>query len=117
MIFHQVTHLETGIVLGRRVEVATSLARRTIGLMFRKTMGEIDGLMVERCNSVHTCFQRFPMDAVFLSGNYTIVKIIRGMKPWRFTWMYFRAIRVLELPAGSVSEKITEGTKLEVKRV
>ena len=117
MILHQIKHKETGTVLGTRVEVATSMVRRTVGLMFRPEMGEIDGLMVERCNSVHTCFQRFPMDVVFLSRDYTIVKIIRSMKTWRFTWMYWRAVRALELPAGSVPAIVIEGGKLEVTRV
>lgn len=117
MILHKIIHTESGLVIGSRVEIATGLKRRTIGLMFRQTMGDIDGLVIERCNSVHTCFQRFAMDAVFLSPNYTIVKIIRNMKPWRFTTMYFKAVRVLELPAGTVPVHIKEGTKLEVIRV
>lgn len=117
MIHHRVVHKESGAILGSRVEVATSLRRRTIGLMFRESMGEIDGLMVERCNSVHTCFQCFPMDVIFLSSDYTVVKVIRSMKTWRFTRMYLRARRALELPAGSVPAFITVGSMLEVTRV
>lgn len=117
MINHTVVHTESGTVLGSRIEVATSMVRRTVGLMFRKEMGEIDGLLVERCNSVHSCFQRFPMDVIFLSRDNTVVKVIRSMKTWRFTLMYFGAVRALELPAGSVPHFVTKGSKLEVKRV
>lgn len=111
---YQVKHQASGRVIATRVEWAKSVWRRTVGLMFRQRMGDIDGLLIERTNSVHTCFMNFPMDAVFLSSDYRIVKIIRRMKPWRFTWMYWRASRVLELEGGALPDQVREGDALEV---
>lgn len=110
----KIIHQTSGKTIASKVEQASSLLRRTVGLMFRTDMGPIDGLMIERCNSVHTCFMRFPMDAAFLDSEDRIVKILRSMAPWRFSWLYWRACRVLELPAGALPPEIREGDRLEV---
>ena len=117
MKLHKVIHKQSGQVIGEKVELATSLIRRSVGLMFRSTMGEVDGVIIENTNSVHTCFMRFPMDAVFLSRDNTIIKIIRRMKTWRFTWIYWRAVRVLEFEGGVLPESVREGDTLEVTLV
>ena len=113
----KVLHTKTGTILGEKVKLATSFSDRLIGLMFRSEMGEIDGLILDPCNSVHNCFVRFPIDVVFLTSENKIVKIIRNFRPWRFSWIYFSAKRVLELPGGSLGSSISEGDMLEVQGV
>ena len=108
---------KTGKVLGKEIKVAKTLWTRTKGLMFIKEMNGMDGLLIENCNSIHNCFVRFPIDAIFLNRDMKIVKILRNFKPWRFSWIYFGATRVLELPAGAVPEDITKGDVLEVQYV
>ncbi len=85
---------------------------RISGLMFKK--GFNYGLLINKTNSVHTCFMREKMDAIFLSGHNKVVKVYKNMKPWRITFPVFKAKKVLELPAG-LSDKflIEPGTKLE----
>ncbi|MBF0359812.1 MAG: DUF192 domain-containing protein [Oligoflexia bacterium] len=76
--------------------------------MFKKEMKTFldkepfDGLLIESCTSIHTCFMQFNIDVLFLDKNNTIIKIIKNMSPWRISWFYFRARRVLELKSEVV---------------
>ncbi len=117
MKYLSVTHKESGKIIGKRVGFANSLLSRIFGLMFKADLGEMDGLMIQPCNSIHTFFMRFSIDVVFLSANGEIVKILRSMKPWRMSWMYFRAVKTLELKSGTLPIEIQEGSHLEVAHV
>lgn len=113
----QITHRETGTVIARRVTQATTIVSRLLGLMFQKDLGEFDGLLLQPCNSIHTFFMRFPIDVVFLSANNEVVKVIRAMPPWRLSWLYLRAVKTLELRAGTLPVDFTEGAFVEVSHV
>jgi uncharacterized protein len=110
----KVTVTNKDLVLGSNTKVASSFISRLIGLMFREKMVGFDSLMIESCNSIHTCFMRYPIDVMFINKENKIIKIIRNIKPWRMTGMYFKANKVLELPEGTISEGIVEGDHLEV---
>lgn len=112
----KLTHVESGFCLGEDIRLANTFYSRLKGLMFSKTMIG-DGLILDPGNSIHNCFVRFPIDAIFVDGNLKIVKIIRVFKPWRFSLIYFRARKVIELPAGKVPEFIKVGDQLEVTGV
>ena len=101
----------------RNVNLADNLISRTIGLMFKKTLTGTSGLLIKPCNSIHTFFMFFDLDVLFISSSGEIVKIIRGMKPWRMSWIYFRASQVLELKAGSLPGDVKSGMKVEVIHV
>lgn len=109
-----IRHKDTGYILGKNIKVAHKFFDRLIGLMFKNEMKEMDGLLIENTNSVHNCFVRFPIDVIFLNRELEVIKVLRSFKPWRFSWIYFRASRVLELPEGKVPETIKKGDFLEV---
>jgi uncharacterized membrane protein (UPF0127 family) len=109
-------HKESNTVIAKDLRIAKSFWERTRGLMFRNEfLG--DGLIIEPCNSIHNCFVRFPIDAVFVDKNLKIVKILKNFKPWRFSLIYFKAAKVIELPGGSISELIKKNDILEVQGV
>jgi uncharacterized membrane protein (UPF0127 family) len=91
----------TGEVVADRVEVATSLWARGRGLLARARLEPGAGLLIDPCNSIHTFFMRFAIDAVFLDRENRVVRILHNLRPWRLSWVFFRARRVLELPAGA----------------
>jgi uncharacterized protein len=107
-----------GEVLSEDILLATNLYTRMIGLMFRSSPPESSkGLMIEPCNSIHTCFMRYALDIVFLDSKNQVIKVIRNIRPWRMTWIYFKASKTLELPAGNLPLAINEGDYLEVEDV
>lgn len=105
-----------GKILISNVQVANTIFERLIGLMFFK-MPKEEGLLLEPCNSIHTFFMRYPLDVVFISKKNEAIKIVRNLKPWRVTWIYFKASKTLELPAGKLPLTVKEGDVLEVINV
>ena len=88
-------------ILGVEAEVARTFAERTRGLIGRDSLAPGRGLLIERCNAIHTFFMRFPIDATFLDRQGRVVKVVRNIRPWRFfVWGGWRAVRVLETAAG-----------------
>ena len=104
-------------ILSKDILIAESMLDRLIGLMFREKIIGAEGLLINPCRSIHTFFMRYSLDIVFLSSDNRIIKIIRDMKPWRMTWIYFRANKTLELPAGKFPADLREGDLLVVKNV
>ncbi len=93
--------METSVVLGVRAMVARTFAERARGLIARPRPAEGEGMLITRCNAIHTFFMNYPIDATFLDRRGNVVKVVRGIRPWRFlVWGGFRATQVLETPAS-----------------
>jgi len=89
-------------VLGVDAEVAQTLFQRLRGLIGRKGLAPGCGLLITRCNCIHTFFMRFPIDATFLDAHGAVVKTVRGIRPWRlWVWGGWRARSVLETSVTS----------------
>lgn len=101
-------------ILSHDLRVASSFFSRLIGLMFKKEMKGYDGLLIKQCNSIHTFFMLFTIDAVFLNKNNEVIKVYRNLKPWRMTRIVWRASQVLELNAGTVPNDLKEGDSLNI---
>ena len=90
-------------VTGVRAEVAKTFLQRLRGLIGRKGLPPGEGMLILRCNAIHTCFMRFAIDATFLDADDKVVKVVRGIRPWRlFVWGGLRARKVLETASGDV---------------
>ena len=110
----QIIHKSSGNVLVKEGRIAQNFFHRLKGLMFDQKMEAFDGLLITRCNSIHTFFMNFNIDVIFLDKEYRIVKIKRDIKPWRMSPFYFSASSVLELKGGTLSNEIRENDQLEV---
>lgn len=79
------------------VDVAETFAERARGLIGRPAPAPGRGLLIPRCNAIHTLFMRYPIDATFLDREGRVVKSVRNLRPWRlFVWGGWRAAQVLE---------------------
>ena len=91
-------------VCGVEAEVAESFAARAKGLIGRRGLESGRGLLIKRCNCIHTFFMRFPIDATFLDRRGEVVKVVRNIRPWRpFVWGGWRATQVLETAAEGIA--------------
>jgi uncharacterized membrane protein (UPF0127 family) len=104
-------------IIASQTKEAKSFRDRLMGLMFVKEMDGYDGILFDNCRAIHTHFMKFEMDAIFLDKNNKVIKIIRKMKPWRFSSIYLKANKVLELKGGATPESLQEGEELEVLSV
>ena len=102
-----------GRVVAERLEVASTMWSRFMGLMGRKQLPAGDALWLAPCSQVHTFFCRFPMDVAFLDRDGRILHIAHAMKPWRVGRLVFRAKAALELPGGTLqSMGVAKGERL-----
>jgi uncharacterized membrane protein (UPF0127 family) len=88
-----------GAVVCEHCLVADRPWTRMRGLLGRSELPRGEGILLRPAGSIHMFFMRFPIDAVFLDREGTVVGVEADLKPWR-TARRKGAKSVLELPAG-----------------
>lgn len=90
--------LPTAELLSREVPVAVGLRARVLGLARLEREEAGAGLLIPRCNSVHTFGMRFALDILFLDIDGEPLSVHLGTSPRRFL-SNRRAAAVLEVPS------------------
>ncbi|MCC6381987.1 MAG: DUF192 domain-containing protein [Dehalococcoidia bacterium] len=94
----------TGQVVAGGVRPAESAWARFRGLMLRPGLAAGEGLDIRPCGSIHMCFMRFAIDAVFYDGEGRVTKVARNVRPWIGLAFGGRSARgVVELAAGAAA--------------
>ena len=88
-----------GRILCDMCHVADKPHTRLRGVIGWKSLQRGEGVLIRPANSIHTSFLRFPIDAVFLDDEMTVISIRGNLRPWRMAASR-RAKAVLELAAG-----------------
>ena len=83
---------------GRDVPVATGFRSRLLGLALLDRAQAGPGLLIPRCNSVHTFGMRFDLDLFFLDARGRPTSIRRAVPPNRLV-SERRTVAVLEMPS------------------
>jgi uncharacterized membrane protein (UPF0127 family) len=102
-------NLARGTVLAARLETASSLWARGIGLMGRGSLDTENGMWIPGTNGIHMMFMRFPIDAVFLGrqgddGSRPVLSVHPGLRAWIGIVPLVRGgDGVLELPVGTIA--------------
>jgi uncharacterized membrane protein (UPF0127 family) len=90
-----------------RCLAADGFTLRLRGLLGRDELPSGDGIWIRPATSIHMFFMRFPIDAVFLDRDGTVVKLVEGLKPWRLATC--RGARsVIELAHGEILRRQLE---------
>ncbi len=93
-ILHYLT--QTGAAIP--VSTAKTFNSRFRGLMCKKEGAY--GLLLSPCNSIHTLFMRYNLDAIFLDNDNKIIAIKRFIKPFSLVPPSRKARKVLEFPSS-----------------
>jgi uncharacterized protein len=104
----RVTNRTRGTQLAARAGLARSFRARLLGLMGRRTLPPGAGLLFPGTPWVHTCFMRFPIDAVFFGRGGVVLGVTHALAPWRVSPYCRGAQGVVELPAGTARRTRTE---------
>jgi uncharacterized protein len=102
------------------VRVAQSFWSRTKGLIGQSSLPRGSSLWIQgtrfiACNSIHTWFMSFPIDAIFVDRKLRVKAVYRNLAPWRVTWPTAGAHSVFEMAAGALTESNVEiGDQLHV---
>ena len=88
---------------GVDAEIAETFAERAKGLIGRRGLKSGTGMLITKCNCIHTFFMRFAIDATFLDKSGKVVKVVRNIRPWRpWIWGGWRAASVLETASAEM---------------
>lgn len=88
-------------LLLERVMRTGNMLERMRGLLWREPLLSGEAMMIDRCDSIHTCGMRYPLDLAFMDATGKIRRLVRSLKPWRVAACY-AAYMTLEMPAGTI---------------
>jgi uncharacterized protein len=93
--------LERGPVVCERGVLAVTAWTRSKGLLGRSGLDPDEGLWIQPTGSIHMWFMRFAIDVVYADKEGRVLKLVRGIRPWRMSAC--RGAKVaLELPVGAI---------------
>jgi uncharacterized membrane protein (UPF0127 family) len=111
-----VKNLTKNIILSARAELADTFFSRMRGLLGRRTFTQGEALVITRCNSIHMFFMKFPIDAIFLDGSDRVVGVVKNIRPFQISPVFWTSTRVVEFPAGTLDRTATSvGDIIEIK--
>lgn len=99
-------------IMADHVKLADTFFLRFLGLMGKKELASGEGLLLRNCPSVHCFFMKFPIDAVYLSRDMTVL-YTETLEPWKLGKLVKKAAHVLELPAGTA--RVAAGETVEIR--
>ena len=98
-----------------RCKLAETPLARLRGLLGRSRLPPGEGVLLRPASAIHTCFMRFPVDAVFLDEQGLVLRMVPRLPPWHAA-MQRGARSVLELAAGECGRVgIRPGVRIEVQ--
>ena len=87
-----------------RVGVARTTRERAVGLLNRSELAADEGLLILRCQSIHTIGMRVTIDAVFVNRAWQIVALHPDLGPGRLLRPIWPAAAVVEAAGGWIAK-------------
>ncbi|HBV98012.1 MAG: hypothetical protein JL50_01110 [Peptococcaceae bacterium BICA1-7] len=104
-----------GKVISSHVVMADRFITRLTGLMGKKEMPSGSALILKPCSQAHTFFMRFNIDILFLSLDFRVKHVVQNMRPWRISRLVWGARCVVELPGGTLRNRVLPGDTLKLE--
>jgi uncharacterized protein len=105
-----------GRVLVPKLHRPQGLWPRLLGLLVRPPLGPDEGLWLDPCGGIHTWGLRYPIDVLFLDRELRVLRIVRGVGPWRMVFAPRGTLSVIELSAASsTATMLGRGDRLRVR--
>ena len=83
------------------VAITESFLDRNRGLLALAPLQVGQGLLITKCNSIHTVGMHYPIDLIYLNRALQIVKLVMSIVPSRAS-ICWRASAVLEAYSGTI---------------
>ena len=101
--------------LATHIEQANNVLSRMKGLLGRTFLDDHHTLWILNCNSIHTFFMKFSIDAIFVNNNLIVKAVYKNIQPSRFILPIWEASSVFEFSSKALKNKIIEkGDQLDV---
>jgi uncharacterized membrane protein (UPF0127 family) len=98
---------QDGSPLCERCLLAETPLTRLKGLLGRRELRPGEGLLLRPASSIHMFFMRFPIDAVWVDKDLTVLNVSHDVAPWKVAACR-GAKGVVEIPAGEASRRGVE---------
>lgn len=113
MIHGWLTLADSDVRVIQKISKTSNFLERMRGLLASPPLKANEGLLIVPCSLVHTIGMNYAIDLVFLDKQWTIVKTVKALKPWRMAASN-AASMVLELAVDSLDQlQLTNGQQLE----
>jgi uncharacterized membrane protein (UPF0127 family) len=101
VIIHRIEHNRRRLPMD--VHVCESRLERGRGLLLRRCPDQRTAYLLKRCSAVHTIGMTYPIDIVFCSDSGRILRIVKGLRPFRVA-RHPKAAEVWELASGVAAQ-------------
>lgn len=99
-------------IIAKNPLIARSLWQRTSGLIVRKFIPDkMDGMIFERCSSLHTFFMFYKFDIIFVDKSKKVIKLYKSAAPWRIFSAgvsLFQSCTAIECPEQTIAASSTQ---------
>jgi len=103
-------------VIAQKGRMADTFFSRMVGLLNRTSLLKDEALIITRCQSIHMFFMRFAIDAIFVDKKHCVVGLVKGIRPFYLSPIFFRSSYVIETPEGRIVQTETSlGDKIQIK--
>ena len=96
-----------GTIIASHARRADSFLSRMVGLLDRRAIQQGEGLIISGCRSIHMLFMKFPIDVIFISRQERVVGLLKGIKPFCLSPVFWKAHAAIELPVGVIENSKT----------
>ena len=101
--------------VAENAKIADTFLSRMIGLLNRTSLNDQEALIITQCQSIHMVFMKFPIDVIFINRSNQVVGLVRGIKPFTFSSLFFKANAAIELPIKTIEKSQTQlGDSLQI---
>jgi len=78
-----------------------------IGLIGKKQIFQEEALLIPRCQSIHMFFMSFSIDVLFVSKENRVVGMVKNIRPFFLSPIFWKSSYAVELPAGKIVQTQT----------
>ena len=88
--------------------MARSFFERSKGLLGRVSLSPGEALIIPHCQSIHMFFMRFSIDVIFTDKNNKVVGLVKNIKPFQFSPVFWKASYAIEAAEGTIHSSQTQ---------
>ncbi len=94
-------------VIADNAKRADTFLSRLVGLLGQENLKPSQGLVINRSNSIHMFFMKFPIDAIFVNKENRVIGLVENIKPFQMSPVYWKASFVIEVAVGTIEASKT----------
>ena len=104
----QILNTTRGTTIAKCASYAETFSSRLVGLLKRNSLGADEALVITSCNAIHMFFMKFSIDVIFVGKENRVVGLVKGIKPFHLSPIFWKATYAIEVSVGTIKESQTQ---------